>query len=117
MGHTSRRDTRTAQRTPWEAQFPDWRFPIPHSDCTVRSFPLSTLQASEDIFVIYYRDGAPITAMRTVREDPMTHEIIEPEPHSKPRFGGGWEHIPRWLRIVLSAIAIGAVILGLYLTR
>jgi hypothetical protein len=47
----------------------------------------------------------------------MTHQIVEPEPHSKPRFGDGWEHIPHWLRIVLSAVAIGAVILVLYLTR
>ena len=31
--------------------------------------------------------------------------------------GAGWEHIPRWLRIVLSMVAIGAVILVLYLTR
>jgi hypothetical protein len=47
----------------------------------------------------------------------MTHEIVNPEPHSKLRFGAGWEHFPRWLRIVVSAIAIAAVILVLYLTR
>jgi hypothetical protein len=47
----------------------------------------------------------------------MTHEIVDPEPHSKPRFGGGWEYIPRWLRVVMYAIAIAAMVLVLYLTR
>jgi len=65
MIHNSRRNARTAQRTPWERQSPDWRFAIPHPNCTVRSFPLSSLRASEDIFVTYYRDGTPITVMRT----------------------------------------------------
>ena len=38
-------------------------------------------------------------------------------PHSKPNFGDGWEHIPRWLRVVLFAIAVAAMILVVYLTR
>lgn len=41
----------------------------------------------------------------------MTHEIVAPEPHSTGNWGRGWEHIPRWLRIVLSVIAIAATIL------
>jgi hypothetical protein len=47
----------------------------------------------------------------------MTHEIVAPEPHSKGNWGSGWEYIPRWLRIVLSVIAIAATILIAYFTR
>jgi hypothetical protein len=47
----------------------------------------------------------------------MIHEIVDPEPHSKPKFGDGWEFIPRWLRVVLCAIAIAVMGLVLYLTR
>jgi hypothetical protein len=47
----------------------------------------------------------------------MTHEIVDPEPHSKPKLGDGWEYIPRWLRIGLFVIAVSVMILILYLTR
>jgi hypothetical protein len=47
----------------------------------------------------------------------MTHEIVEPEPHSRPKFGDGWEHIPRWLRVVLCVIAVAAMTLVVCLTR
>jgi hypothetical protein len=47
----------------------------------------------------------------------MTHEIVEPEPHSRPKFRDGWEHMPRWLRVVLFAIAVAAMTLVVYLTR
>jgi Ni/Fe-hydrogenase subunit HybB-like protein len=47
----------------------------------------------------------------------MTHEIVDPEPHSKPKFGAGWEYIPRWLRIVLCVIVVAVMVLILYLTR
>jgi hypothetical protein len=47
----------------------------------------------------------------------MTHDIVDPEPHARPKFGDGWEYIPRWLRVVLFAIAVAAMILVVYLTR
>ena len=47
----------------------------------------------------------------------MTHEIVDPEPHSRLKFGEGWEYIPRWLRVVLCVIAIAVMILIVYLTR
>jgi hypothetical protein len=47
----------------------------------------------------------------------MTHEIVDPEPHSRPKFGDGWEYIPRWLRVVLCVIAVATMILIVYLTR
>jgi hypothetical protein len=47
----------------------------------------------------------------------MTHEIIDPEPHSKPKFGDGWEYIPRWLRVALFVIVVTVMVLILYLTR
>jgi hypothetical protein len=50
-------------------------------------------------------------------ETGMIHEIVDPEPHSKPKFGDGWEYIPRWLRVVLYAIAIAAMVLAVYWTR
>ena len=45
----------------------------------------------------------------------MTHEIIAPEPHSRGNSGAGWEHIPRWLQVLLTVIA--ATILVAYFTR
>jgi hypothetical protein len=47
----------------------------------------------------------------------MTHEIVDPEPHSRRKFGAGWEYIPRWLRVVLCVIAVAAVILFVYWAR
>jgi hypothetical protein len=47
----------------------------------------------------------------------MTHEIIAPEPHSRGNWAAGWEHIPRWLRVVLTVIAITATFLIAYFTR
>ena len=47
----------------------------------------------------------------------MSHEIIAPEPHSRGNWGAGWEHVPRWLQVVLTVIAIAATILVAYFTR
>jgi hypothetical protein len=47
----------------------------------------------------------------------MTHEIVDPEPHSRPKFGDRWEYIPRSLRVVLCAFAVAAMILIAYLSR
>jgi hypothetical protein len=47
----------------------------------------------------------------------MTHEIVAPEPHSTGNSDHGWEHIPRWLRIVLCVVAIAAMVLVAYFTR
>jgi hypothetical protein len=53
----------------------------------------------------------------TREEVPVTQEIVAPEPQSQGDWGNGWEHIPRWLRVVLTVIAIAAMILLVYLTR
>ena len=47
----------------------------------------------------------------------MTPEIVAPEPHSRGNRGNGWEYIPRWLRVVLTIIAIAAMAVVAYLTR
>jgi hypothetical protein len=47
----------------------------------------------------------------------MTHEIVDPEPHPRSKFGAGWEYIPRLLRVVLRVIAVAAMILIVYLAR
>jgi hypothetical protein len=47
----------------------------------------------------------------------MIHEIVDPEPHSKPKFGHGWEYVPRWLRVALYIVAATAMALIVYLTR
>ena len=47
----------------------------------------------------------------------MTQEIVDPEPHSKPKFGVGWGHIPRWLQVGLCVIAIAVMVLVAYFTR
>jgi hypothetical protein len=46
----------------------------------------------------------------------MTREIVEPEPHSKPKFGDGWEELPRWVRVVIWLIAAAVVVLVAYIT-
>jgi hypothetical protein len=47
----------------------------------------------------------------------MSQEIVDPEPHSRRKLGSGWEHIPRWVRLVLWAIATATVISVAYFTR
>jgi hypothetical protein len=47
----------------------------------------------------------------------MTHEIVEPEPHSKGTLGDGWKYIPRWLQIELLIIAISIMALIAFLLR
>ncbi len=47
----------------------------------------------------------------------MTEEIVDPEPHSPRNLGNGWEHIPRWARLVLYAIAVAALLLVAYFAR
>jgi hypothetical protein len=47
----------------------------------------------------------------------MTHEIVEPEPHSKGNPGKGWKHLPRWIQIVLCIIAIASMLLIAFLPR
>jgi hypothetical protein len=47
----------------------------------------------------------------------MTKGIVDPEPHSPRNLRRGWEHIPRWARFALWAIAVAALILVAYLTR
>lgn len=47
----------------------------------------------------------------------MTEEIVDPEPHSPRNLGNGWEHIPRWERLVLYAIAVSASLLLAYFAR
>ena len=34
----------------------------------------------------------------------MTHEIVEPEPHSKGNPGQGWNQLPRWIQIPFGGI-------------
>ena len=46
----------------------------------------------------------------------MAQEIVDPEPRSRGNLGSGWEYIPRWVRLVLWAIAIAAVISVAYFT-
>jgi hypothetical protein len=47
----------------------------------------------------------------------MTHEIVAPERHSRGNWAAGWEHVARRVRVVLTVIAIAAVILVAYFTR
>jgi hypothetical protein len=46
----------------------------------------------------------------------VTQEIVAPEPHFRGNRDIGWEHLPRRVQVVLTIVAILAMILVLFLT-